>query len=137
MMWAMNATSHISRKILQPSRHQQLCHPLMMSPERIKDGKEQNNGLKLLRCTYIKGMTSVSPDTCIFPYIGKDKFIKLKCVSFFFFRAALMAHGGSQATGTVGTVATSLCQSHSNARSKQRLRPIPQLTATLDPQPTE
>ena len=39
--------------------------------------------------------------------------------------AAPAAYGGSQARG--------LYHSHSNARSKPRLRPTPQLTATLAP----
>ena len=44
-----------------------------------------------------------------------------------------MAYGGSQARGRIGAVATSLCQSHSNARSELHLRPTPQLTAMRDP----
>ena len=48
-----------------------------------------------------------------------------------------MAHGGSQARDLIGAVAAGPCQSHSNARSEQRLRPTSQLTAMLDPQPTE
>ena len=48
-----------------------------------------------------------------------------------------MAYGGSQARGLIGAVAASLRQSHSNVGSEPRLRPTPQLTATLDPQPTE
>ena len=47
--------------------------------------------------------------------------------------AAPAAYGGSQATGRIGAVATSLRQSHSNAGSKPRLRPTPQLTVTQDP----
>ena len=46
-------------------------------------------------------------------------------------------YGGSQAKGLIGAVATSLCQSHSNAGSEPHLQPTPQLTATLDPQLTE
>ena len=49
------------------------------------------------------------------------------------FRAAPAAYGGSQARGQVGTVAASLHQSHSNARSKSHLQPTPHLTAMLDP----
>ena len=48
-----------------------------------------------------------------------------------------MAHGGSQARGINGAVAASLHQSHSNTRSELHVRPTPQLTATLDPLPTE
>ena len=54
-----------------------------------------------------------------------------------FFRAAPVAYGGSQARGLIGAVAAGLCQSHSNARSKPRLQPTPQFTATSDPSPTE
>ena len=38
----------------------------------------------------------------------------------------------SQVRGQIEAVATSLCQSHSNAGSKPRLQPTPQLTATPD-----
>ena len=44
-----------------------------------------------------------------------------------------MAHGGSQARGLIRVVATGLRHSHSNARSKPRLRPTPQLMAMSDP----
>ena len=37
---------------------------------------------------------------------------------FFFFRAAPLAYGSSQARGWIGTAATGLCHSHSNAGSK-------------------
>ena len=47
--------------------------------------------------------------------------------------AAPTAYGGSQARGLIGAIATGLHQSHSNARSKPRLLPTPQLTATPDP----
>ena len=43
------------------------------------------------------------------------------------------AYGGSQARGPIGTIAASLRQSHSNARSEPLLLPAPQLMATLDP----
>ena len=46
-------------------------------------------------------------------------------------RAAPMAHGGSQAGGPIRAAAADL--RHSNAGSKPRLRPTPQLTATPDP----
>ena len=52
---------------------------------------------------------------------------------FAFSRAASAAYGGSQARSLIGAVATGLHQSHSNTRSELRLRPTPQLTATLDP----
>ena len=56
---------------------------------------------------------------------------------FAFFGAAPAAYGGSQARGRIGAVGTGLHQSHSNAGSEPCLRPMPQLTATPDPQPTE
>ena len=43
-----------------------------------------------------------------------------------------VAYGGSQARGTIGAVGAGLCQSHSNTGSEPRLRPTPQLMATLD-----
>ena len=51
------------------------------------------------------------------------------------FRAIPVACGGSQARGLIGAVASGLCHSYSNsnARSKPRLQPTPQLTATPDP----
>ena len=52
---------------------------------------------------------------------------------FAFSGAAPEAHGGSQARGQVGAVAAGLRCSHSNTGSKPRLRPTPQLTATLGP----
>ena len=64
--------------------------------------------------------------------------LSLFFLSFFFFcllsfMAAPAAYGGSQARGPIGAVAASLHHSHSNAGSKPRLQPTPQLTATLDP----
>ena len=56
---------------------------------------------------------------------------------FLIFRAAPTAYGCSQARRLIRSVATSLCHSHSNKGSKPHLWPIPQLTAMLDPQPTE
>ena len=49
------------------------------------------------------------------------------------FRAAPMAHGGSQARSPIGATATGLHYNHSNARSQPRLQPTPQLMATPDP----
>ena len=43
------------------------------------------------------------------------------------------AYGGSQARGPIGATAAGLRQSLSNAGSKLRLRPTPQLMATPDP----
>ena len=52
---------------------------------------------------------------------------------FAFSRATPMAHGGSQARGLIGAVATGLCHSHSNAGSELRLQPTPHLMAMPDP----
>ena len=49
------------------------------------------------------------------------------------FKAAPMAHGGSQTRGLIGAVAAGLRHSHSNARSEPCLPPIPQLMAMPDP----
>ena len=51
---------------------------------------------------------------------------------FLSFRATPMAYGDSQARGPIGAIAASLHYGHSNARSKPRLRPTPQLMATPD-----
>ena len=51
----------------------------------------------------------------------------------FFFRATPAAYGGSQARGLIEATAAGLHQSHSNTRSKLRLQPTVQLTATPDP----
>ena len=60
------------------------------------------------------------------------------CFLFFVFsRATPMAYGGSQARGPIGAVASGLHHRHSNSGSKPHLRPIPQLMATPDPQPTQ
>ena len=48
-----------------------------------------------------------------------------------------MAYRGSQARGPIRAVAAGLCLSNSSAGSKPSLQPTPQLTAMLDPQPTE
>ena len=52
---------------------------------------------------------------------------------FAFSRAALAAHGGSQARSLIGAVAASLRHSHSNKGSKPRPQPTPQLRAMPDP----
>ena len=73
---------------------------------------------------------------------NKDAFRSLSLSLFFFFffffgifRALSIAYGGSQARGQIGTVATGLHRSHSNARSELPLWPTPQLTATPDLNP--
>ena len=53
------------------------------------------------------------------------------------FRAPPWAHGGSQASGQFRVTAAGLHYSHKNLGSELRLWPTPQLTATLDRQPTE
>ena len=63
-------------------------------------------------------------------------FILFYFVLFYFicpFKAIPMAYGGSQTRGPIRAVATNLCQNHSNAGSKPRLHPTPQLTAMPDP----
>ena len=69
----------------------------------------------------------------------KERWIEFFYLLFIYFglfaisKAGPAAYGGSQARGQIGAVATSLRQSHSNAGSELRLRPIPQLTAMPDP----
>ena len=52
---------------------------------------------------------------------------------FLLFRATPTAYGDSQARGPIGVTAAGLHHSHSNAGSKPRLQPIPQLMPTPDP----
>ena len=54
-------------------------------------------------------------------------------VLFFFFRATLTAHGGSQARDWIRPIASGLCHSHSHTRSELPLQPTPQLMARPDP----
>ena len=61
-------------------------------------------------------------------------YLLLFCL-FVLFTAIPAACGSSQARGSIGATAAS--RSHSNAGSEPCLRPTPQLTATLDPRPTE
>ena len=69
--------------------------------------------------------------------------VNAKFLFFFFnfyvllFRTAPMAYGVSQDRGLIGATAAGLHHSRSNAGSKPRLRPTPQLTETPDPQPTD
>ena len=72
---------------------------------------------------------------CLFIFFKERCYqVLLLCFLFFcLFRAIHAADGGSQARGQIRAVATSQHHSHSNAGSKPRLYPIPQLTATLDP----
>ena len=56
---------------------------------------------------------------------------------FFLFRAAPAAYGGSQVRDWTRAIAASLHHSYSNAGSKPRLWPTPQLTTMLEPWPTE
>ena len=78
--------------------------------------------------TYVPHHSLTSVQTASFPQCpSQDHFF------FFFLRAALAAYGGSQAGGPIGAVAAGLHHSHSDARSKPRLQPTPQLTAMPDP----
>ena len=63
-------------------------------------------------------------------------FILFYFICFAFFRAVLEEYGSSQARSLIGAVAAGLHHSHSNSGSKPHLRPIAQLMATLDPEPT-
>ena len=56
---------------------------------------------------------------------------------FFFFRAAPMAYGSSRAKCPATAAGHGHSHSHSNTGSKPFLQPTSQLTAMLDPRPTE
>ena len=57
--------------------------------------------------------------------------------SFLPFRATPVPYGSAQAGGQNWAIAAGLHHTHSNIRSERHLWPTTQLTATLDPQPTE
>ena len=61
-------------------------------------------------------------------------FVLFFCLCFLFclLGATPIAYGSSQARGQIGAAAAGLHHSHSNAGSESRLRPTPQLEATLD-----
>ena len=75
---------------------------------------------------------------CLFGLFGSHLsfFVCLFVFCFGLFRAAPAVYGGSQARDQIGAVAAGLHHSHISTSSKLRLPPTPQLTATLDPQPT-
>ena len=74
-------------------------------------------------------------------YTSQDYYVYRQYVIFIFFfflsfsllRATRTVHGGCQAKGPIGAVATSLHQGHSNSGSKPSPQPTPQLMGTLDP----
>ena len=55
----------------------------------------------------------------------------------FYFYATPVAYGSCQASSWIGVAAAGLHHSHSNARTKPHLWPMPQLAAMPDPYPTE
>ena len=70
-----NVASHISKlRMLWPSSHQPL------QPEGSQDGKEENTFLAIE--VHIKGMISMSPDSCIFTEKNAE-FIHVRCLVFF------------------------------------------------------
>ena len=105
--------------------------------EGVAEGKEEKGHIAIPTATSkdVPG-TGVRAWQPLSPFLGFFVFIFVFYL-FAFSRAALTAHGGSQARGLIRAVATSLHHSHSNARSELRLQPTPQLTAMPDPQPTE
>ena len=83
----MSPAIYQSKKMLGPSSHQPLHLPPPVLPEGIQDGEKQD----FIHWSYtamvnIKGMISLTADSCIFPYIGSEKsskFINLQCLVFF------------------------------------------------------
>ena len=56
------------------------CPYLSVYPEGIQEGKKQDTGPVQFNC--IKGMISMSPDSCIFHTQKCTKFINLRCLIF-------------------------------------------------------
>ena len=84
-------------------------------------------GLGPLRILLYKGFLKI---ISLFIYY---LFVFLSFLVPYFSSAISAAYGGSQAKGSIGAIAASLHQSHSNLGCKPHLQPTPQLTATLDP----
>ena len=115
-----------SLKLFSPSRQVSLLCPLL--PEHLSSPLLDPAQLSvnicvsfLLRCHTASSLTTRGESFFVF-------------VSFFAFsRATLEAFVGSQVRCQIGAVAARLYHIHSNSGSESSLRPIPQLTATLDP----
>ena len=98
-----------------------------------------------LFCSSIKWINQEAHDAAAHPSKGVHVvgcFYKIwKRILFYFifllFRATPMAYVSSQARGRIRATAAGLHHSHRKARSEPRLQPTPQLTAMLDPHPTE
>ena len=74
---------------------------------------------------------------CLFVLYVLSLYLFINLFIYGLFGATPTAYGGSQARGGIGATAASLCHSHSNVGSEPCLQPRPQLTAMLDPSPTE
>ena len=72
---------------------------------------------------------------CRYPHLLNEFYFIL----FIYFAFQGLTHGiwKFPGQGSSQSYAASLCQSHNNSGSEPCLQPTPQLTATLDPQPTE
>ena len=93
--------------------------------------------IQLLLWVIVSWVMSISPNLPE-PCYNRGAIASLRKGWFLFcfvclFRASLVPYGSSHVRGRVRAAAPSLRHSHSNARSKPHLWPIPQLTATLDP----
>ena len=64
--------------------------------------------------------------------LSRFQIIPTHLLTVLFWGATPTAYGGSQPRNRIGAVAAGLCHSHSNSGSELRLRPTPQLMATLD-----
>ena len=93
---------------------------LHSSPEVSRGSFLQNTGPGTFQCGK---HLSVCLSVCLSIYLS----------IYFIALPAPKACGGSQARGLIGAIAAGLHESHSNAGSEPRLRPIPQPMATLDP----
>ena len=113
---------HSGRQLCSPLYHQ---HCIIIKHSRVASGTLV---LVCLVCFFLP-----LPFLENHPYFLVCLFIYLFIYLFTYFglfRASPTGHGKSQARGQIGA---GLCHNHSNARSDLRLRPTPQLTATLDP----
>ena len=107
-----------------------LCHN--ENSKKLSKSNGNSDFIKLLveRINYI-GLNKLI--NIVFWFLSEILLASIYLFIHFDFRAALTAHGGSQARDQIRTAAVRLGHSHSNSGSKPHPKPTPQLMATLDP----
>ena len=147
-----SSQARMETKLQLPAYITATAAPVSYIHSSLKSGTSQSKGKKPL--TQDPRWCLRSSEHTKHPWFVLFKYVNLKSVQmivsiklglwvvylftyFCLFRATHVANGSFQARGPMGATAASLHHSHNYAGSKPCLRPIPQLTATADPWPTE